>query len=180
MSDLLCVPKLTCTIEELLARATGTCNCHTLAQQHHLPLVDGHIVVRRPKDARALFGKQAAIVLQDVRSATVPSWYETKSTFVRSVRHILRTLPVQSESASDMYSQCLSHLKSAWHIEREVSPWFTRQEAITYFAEQWSKSYAFAPCDQNTGKVMIMCQCLYAARNIQLYNDPEQFEITAA
>ena len=177
VSDMLCTPKLTCTIQELQDRAAGTCNCRALAQQHNLPLVDGHIVVRKPKDARALFGKQAAIVLQDVRSATVPSWYEAKSTFVRSVQHILHTLPVQRTSASEMYSQCLSHLKSAWHIEREVSPWFTRQEAVTQFADQWSPFYAFTPCDKNTGKVMVMCQCLYAARNIQLYSDPEQFEI---
>ena len=166
VSDLLCIPKLTCTIEELHERAESTCNCQALAQQHHRPMVDGHIVVRRPKDARALFGKQAAIVLQDVRSATVPSSYETKSTFVRNVQHILRTLPVHSESASDMYSQCLSHVKSSSHIEREVSPWLTRPEAITQFVDQWSKSYAFTPCDQNTGKGMIKCECLYAARNI--------------
>ena len=63
VSDLLCTPKLTCTIQELQERAPGMCNCRALAQQHNLPLVDGHIVVRRPKDARALFGKQAAIVL---------------------------------------------------------------------------------------------------------------------
>ena len=75
-----------------------------------------------------------------------------------------------------MYSKCLSHLKGACHIEREVSPWFTRQED-TQFAWPWSKSYAFTPCDKNTRKVMIMCQSLYAVRSIQLYNDPAQFEI---
>ena len=77
------------------------------------------------------------------------------------------------------YHICLSHLKSAGHIEPEVSPWFTRQEAISAFHEKWSTQFAFTPYDKNTGKAMTLCQCLYAKCNLELYEDQKQFEVVA-
>ena len=111
--------------------------------------------------------------------ARPPRRGEARSTFTRNVRHILCTLPVQSNSADTMYSAFLSHLKSAWHIEWQVSPWFAKQEAISEFQKQWSDSFAFTPSDKNTGKCMILCQCLYAQRNLSLYDDPKQFEVVS-
>ena len=178
ISDLLCSPKLTCTILELRDQASTPCNCRFLAKKYRLPTMDSHIVVRHSKHARALFGHQASIVLQDIRKTFVPSRYETRRTFVRGVKR-LHTLPVQTQSAGHMYSECVSHLKSAWHIKREVSPWFTRQEAISAFHETWSPQFAFTPCDKNTGKAMTLCQCLYARRNLELYEDKKQFEVVA-
>ena len=78
-----------------------------------------------------------------------------------------------------MYSHCLSHLKSAWHVERQVAPYFTRQEAVSESAEQWGKSLAFTPCDKNTGKCLVVCQCLDAKRNLALNDAQKQFEIGA-
>ena len=125
VSDLLCSPKLTCTVNELQKQGCRPCNCAQLARRHGLPLVDGHAVIRKPKHARAVFGNQAAIVLQDIRNEAIPSWYEARGTLLRSIRNTLRTLPVQTDTANSMYSECLSHLKSAWHVERRAAPWFT-------------------------------------------------------
>ena len=104
ISHLLCSPKLTCTIQEPKEQASKSCNCRILAKKYHLPTMDGHVVVRHPKHARAMFGHQVSIVLQDIRNAVVPSWYETRSTFVRSVKRALHTLPVQTQSARHIMS----------------------------------------------------------------------------
>ena len=126
-------------------QAERPCTCAHLAKTHNLPLVDGHIVARKPKDLRSLFGAQAAIVLPDIRNSPTPSRYETKQTFVHSARHILKSLPVQTDTADAMYSNCVSHLKSAWHVERQVVPWNTRAEAITQFKTDWSEQFACTP-----------------------------------
>ena len=179
ISDLLCSPKLTCTVDELQKQGSRPCKCAKLAKRHGLPLVDGHAVIKHPKHAKAVFGNQAPNVLQDIRNEAIPSWYEARGTFLRRIRNTLRTLPVQTDTTSSMYSECLSHLKSAWHVERRAAPWFTRQEAISEFNEKWSKSFACTPCGKNTRKCMILCQCLYAQRNLCLYDNPKQFEVVA-
>ena len=97
---------------------------------------------------------------------------------VRNLSKLLGTILVQSD-ASALFSDTLSHVKTAWSFERLAHPWHCRQEFVSEFLTQHQDHFIFLPCDKNVGKSMVMCKCLYYKKLLQIYSDETQFEVLA-
>ena len=141
------------------------------------PLIDGHIVVRDTRELWKIFGEKAQVVCQDVRGGMLPSWKSTRAIFTRSLSRALLGLPAITSSASDLYKDTLSAIKSAWTLERIIQPWFTREEAVKQTADQNGDRFVFLPLDKNEGRAMTVCRTLYYQKLLSTYADTKQFQV---
>ena len=173
--DVLCTRKIPLNFSEIQEHATLPCKCADLAAAHGLPLVDGHLMVRRPAHLRKLFGNKTPIVIQDLKAEPVlPSW--TAKTMVTSgLKRLLSHLPVNPTSAPDLYTEVVSHVRTAWCAERTIQPWYCRHDAIERVKEDHPE-FIFLPMDKNESRCFACCPTLYYTKSPEIYSDPAQFE----
>ena len=175
--DVLCTRKITLSFTEIQDAAAEPCNCAAIATQHGLPLLDGHIMARRPAHLRKIFGTQTPIITQDLKSEPVVPWWMAKNIVTSSLKRLLLSLPVHSvsDSASELYSTVLSHVHTAWCAERTVQPWYCRHEAIEKFRNDHPE-FVFLPMDKNESRCFACCPVLYYKKILEIYADQKQFE----
>ena len=144
--DVLCTRKITLSFTEIQDAAAEPCNCAAIAARYGLPLLDGHIMARRPAHLRKIFGAQTPIITQDLKCEPVVPWWMAKNIVTSSLKRLLLSLPVHSvsDSASELYSTVLSHVHTAWCAERTIQPWYCRHEAIEKFRNDHPEFVFFA------------------------------------
>ena len=123
-----------------------------------------------------MFGPTANILLQDMRREVVPPWYRCRHMITKNLSQLLGKIPVQGD-ASALYTEALSHVKTAWSFERLAQPWHCREEVIRDFVACQGEHFVFLPCDKNVGKCMVICKRLYLQKILQIYSDAKQFEV---
>ena len=175
VGEKLCSTKLKIPEVEVREQLTNPCNCARLAVVHHLPLIDGHIVVRDPSKIHRLFKSEANIVLQSSATPVTPDWWNVKKTFVSSLDKALKGIPQDTRSMGAAYGECLSHLHRAWTVEKEIARWSTKEGAIDEFLKKW-RDFVFLPCDKNTAKMLCCCRHQYLKTMSATYEDKKQFE----
>jgi len=169
--DILCNRGVKASMSEIHTLAHTDCHCSSIAQSLQIPLLEGHLVVRNANDLRKLFGLTAPLVMQDLRGEAIVDWRRSKNVIINSLGRALVGLPAVTYNAQDMYSEILSHVRSAWLYERAIQPWFAREEAIRHFRKEHESASVFLPLDKNEGRCVCMCKTYYYKKLLCTYAD---------